>query len=85
MRERLFQILSALEHLHRHRIAHRDIKMMNIMLDKDHNCKVGDYGLSRYYDADVSLESETLPRGTDDYKPPERMLGLISSNDLVKV
>ena len=50
VKDLLFQILSALEHLHRHRMAHRDVKRGNIMIDADNNCKLGDYGLSRYYE-----------------------------------
>ncbi|KPM02472.1 protein kinase-like protein 1 [Sarcoptes scabiei] len=41
------QIVSALNHMHQKGIAHRDIKMGNILLDQTNDCLVTDFGLSR--------------------------------------
>ncbi|XP_042552130.1 sperm motility kinase 2B-like [Dipodomys spectabilis] len=42
----LKQIVSAVVYLHKNRIAHRDLKPDNILLDEHSNAKVGDLGLS---------------------------------------
>ncbi|KAI9251247.1 kinase-like domain-containing protein [Sporodiniella umbellata] len=44
------QIISALDYMHRNSIVHRDLKIENILLDKDRkNVKVVDFGLSNLY------------------------------------
>lgn len=43
-----YQILNAVEYLHRLNIAHRDLKPENILLDTDYNVKLIDFGLSNY-------------------------------------
>lgn len=41
------QVLSAIKHMHLQGIAHRDMKMGNILLDQANDCLVTDFGLSR--------------------------------------
>lgn len=46
----LLQVTSALRECHTRKegkIFHRDLKPSNIFLDKDHNVKLGDFGLSK--------------------------------------
>ena len=46
------KILSALEYMHGKGVAHRDIKLENIMIDKDGEVKLIDFGLATAYLSD---------------------------------
>jgi len=63
------QILKALQHIHSHSIAHRDIKLENILIDpKSSKTTVIDLGLCGF------IENEKLCRewcGSDNYLAPE--------------
>ncbi|KAI6207147.1 Protein kinase domain-containing protein [Aphelenchoides besseyi] len=48
------QITSAVLYCHKHRVAHRDLKLENILLDVNSNAKIADFGLSNYF-ADKNL------------------------------
>lgn len=41
------QIISGLQHLHSNGIVHLDISAENILLDKDYNVKIADFGLAK--------------------------------------
>lgn len=43
------QITSAILYCHKHKVAHRDLKLENILLDIDNNAKIADFGLSNYF------------------------------------
>uniref|UniRef100_A0A3P9PUL8 non-specific serine/threonine protein kinase n=1 Tax=Poecilia reticulata TaxID=8081 RepID=A0A3P9PUL8_POERE len=66
------QILSAVEHLHRHGIVHRDLKIENFLLDEHNNIKIVDFGLSNTLKPD-SLSPELLNTqcGSPAYAAPE--------------
>ena len=65
------QIISGVDYLHESGIYHRDLKLENIMLDKDNNVKIIDFGLA------AIDEGKALKRqcGSIHYIAPEVLAG----------
>lgn len=53
----VFRILDAMIYLHRNQIAHRDLKLANILLNDDFEIKLADFGLSKEYSQGKMLET----------------------------
>jgi serine/threonine-protein kinase len=69
------EIGRALVAAHAQRLAHRDVKPQNVLLDPDGHAKVTDFGISRSLDADGGLTATGRVLGTTDYVAPEQALG----------
>ncbi|MCX6372697.1 MAG: Stk1 family PASTA domain-containing Ser/Thr kinase [Actinobacteria bacterium] len=67
------QLLAALEFAHRTGLVHRDIKPQNVMLDRDGNAKVTDFGIARGGDSGMTEAGSIL--GTAQYLAPEQAKG----------
>ena len=66
------QLLSAVQHIHSNEVAHKDIKLENLLLDQDFNLKVADFGLSSSISAsDRSGFEKSAFGGTPSYMAPE--------------
>ncbi|MGJ8725668.1 MAG: protein kinase domain-containing protein [Roseibacillus sp.] len=64
------KVADGLAHAHEHGILHRDIKPANVLLDKNLNPKLGDFGLA---EGDEREEGDDLVFGTPGYTSPEVM------------
>ena len=63
----------ALEHMHKHNMAHLDVKPSNIMITKNGRAVLIDFGLSKQYDENGIPESSTsIGGGTPGYAPIEQ-------------
>ncbi|KAL0874211.1 hypothetical protein Bca101_023916 [Brassica carinata] len=67
------QLVSALTFCHREGISHRDVKPQNILLDKEGNLKVSDFGLSALPEDRSSTGMLHTSCGTLAYTAPEVM------------
>jgi len=72
----LYQALSAVHYLHQKRIAHRDIKLSNFLLNDSGDLKLADFGLTRGLDEDNTPDVKYTPTvATLWYRAPELLLG----------
>lgn len=65
------QLLEGLLYMHKKSIAHRDIKLENILLDKECNLKIADLGFASKYNPEERLLRDSL--GTEGYISPEKL------------
>uniref|UniRef100_A0A6B2LAT4 Aurora kinase n=1 Tax=Arcella intermedia TaxID=1963864 RepID=A0A6B2LAT4_9EUKA len=67
----IFQIACGLQHMHKHYVIHRDIKLDNIYLNAEGEIKIGDFGWAVH--KPKNLEGQIV--GTKSYLAPEMLLG----------
>ncbi|KAG8802002.1 Cyclin-dependent kinase catalytic subunit [Serendipita sp. 398] len=68
-----YQLCSGLVFCHSHRIIHRDLKPQNLLIDRDRNLKIADFGLARAFG--IPLRTYTHEVVTLWYRAPEVLLG----------
>ncbi|MCE6995152.1 protein kinase [Saccharothrix sp. S26] len=68
------RLADALAHVHAHGLVHRDVKPANILLDRDDNAYLADFGLAHLAGATRLTRTDQLV-GTAAYLAPEQVLG----------
>ena len=64
-------VLAALECAHGHGIVHRDFKPSNVLINKQGQVKVADFGLAKIATTDGGLTQSLVTVGTPDFLAPE--------------
>jgi len=78
------QIVRAVHYIHSKKIIHRDLKLENILLDKENRCKIVDFGLSDYV-AGAKKDGVVTDAGTEAYLAPEVYNGFSKGSDPFKI
>ncbi|TWT38775.1 serine/threonine-protein kinase [Blastopirellula retiformator] len=67
-------IAQGLKHAHDFGVIHRDVKPANILIDKDGNVKISDFGIARLFGA-TGVTADGGIIGTADFMAPEQAFG----------
>lgn len=78
-----YQLLKGIEYCHSNRVLHRDLKPANILIDKEGNLKIADFGLSKVFEYSNSKYSHDII--TLWYRPPEVLLGCNEYNSSIDI
>lgn len=68
------RILSALQHAHKNKIIHRDIKPQNVLVHSEGHIKVSDFGIARLADSNTVAKQDSV-MGSAHYISPEQAKG----------
>ncbi|KAE8350149.1 hypothetical protein BDV28DRAFT_139724 [Aspergillus coremiiformis] len=71
VRRFMIQLCGAVKYLHKRNVAHRDLKMGNLFLDKNMDIKVGDFGLAAMIISEKDEKRRKTLCGTPNYIAPE--------------
>jgi WD40 repeat protein len=69
------RVADAIAYAHERGVIHRDLKPANILLDKDGNPRVTDFGLAKKVEEPGGLTRSGTTVGTPSYMPPEQARG----------
>jgi serine/threonine protein kinase/tetratricopeptide (TPR) repeat protein len=71
----LHQVSGALDYAHRQGVVHRDLKPSNVMIDREGNAFLTDFGIARSTGGDQELTGTGIMVGTPGYIAPEQAKG----------
>ncbi|KAL4925516.1 uncharacterized protein BDV17DRAFT_272085 [Aspergillus undulatus] len=71
VRRLMIQLCGAVKYLHKRNVAHRDLKMGNLFLDRNMDIKVGDFGLAAMIMSEKDEKRRKTLCGTPNYIAPE--------------
>jgi serine/threonine-protein kinase len=69
------QVAEALAYAHRQGIIHRDVKPANILISRDGDPLLTDFGIAKIYEDTLQLTGEGMMVGTPTYMAPEQLQG----------
>lgn len=69
----LFQLLTGVAYCHHHRVLHRDLKPQNLLINREGELKLADFGLARAFG--IPVRSYTHEVVTLWYRPPDVLMG----------
>lgn len=69
----LYQLLTGIAYCHHHRVLHRDLKPQNLLINREGELKLADFGLARAFG--IPVRSYTHEVVTLWYRAPDVLLG----------
>ncbi|MEC7566494.1 MAG: protein kinase [Planctomycetota bacterium] len=75
------KIANALQHAHEQGVVHRDLKPSNVMIDRQGEPQILDFGLAKRDNAETAITVEGKLLGTPAYMPPEQARGDVHDVD----
>lgn len=73
MKSFLFQLITGVAYCHHHRVLHRDLKPQNLLINREGELKLADFGLARAFG--IPVRSYTHEVVTLWYRAPDVLLG----------
>lgn len=79
----LIQMLTSLHYCHANRVLHRDLKPQNLLIDRNFDIKIGDFGLARSFQ--IPMRPYTACVQTLWYRSPEILIGAKSYTTAIDI
>lgn len=77
----MISLCDAIAYCHQQGVLHRDLKPSNILLTRDHQPKIADFGLAKAINSDSSSTRTGEVLGTPGYMSPEQASGVVKNLD----